>query len=417
MLETTNILVNKLTLRILRSEENTDSLEVSSLILNTVFRQICSCFDTMLEWRAFAKGGSYSNADNSLRGISALTQTEDGTVYWASHFFVKDRHYSRRRWKYYWAIMQSSDNEAKLYYAKCKYDHMAGSVSPGKSMGYTRDTLLDPLFYDPNIICMAGNHHYPVGAVNLNDANLPEFMALVQDEQRNIPVMLITCPDVIVPEMMADATLGNLVVYWCDESRTVIDLNAALSWDLRTPWDTVRIFMPIANSNIYHPCFTYEEIRRMGVDGFFAGIRQAYCESMHSEERRSFHTVSEVLAMRDREYIRKLESLNQLQASQLNDAKTKLEQQSHDIQSYKERIEALTSFEKDTEIAEMESLLSDSMAETDALRRSISALSTTLYSTMGIGFQPDKSEGIALIQELSHAIYASLQCAQGKGHT
>lgn len=120
MLETTNILVNKLTLRILRSEENTDSLEVSSLILNTVFRQICSCFDTMLEWRAFAKGGSYSNADNSLRGISALTQTEDGTVYWASHFFVKDRHYSRRRWKYYWAIIQSSDNEAKLYYAKCK---------------------------------------------------------------------------------------------------------------------------------------------------------------------------------------------------------------------------------------------------------------------------------------------------------
>ena len=417
MLDTSNVLVNKLVLRILRPEENTDALDVSSLILNIIFRQMCNCFDTMLEWRSFARGGSYSNCDNSLRGISALTQSDDGTVHWAANFYVKDQHYSRRRWKYYLAIIQSSDNEANLYYAKCKYDHMAGSFSPGKSMVYTRDTLLDPLFTDPSIICMVGNHYYPVGGVNLNEANLSEFIALVQDEKRNIPAMLITCPDVITPEKMADETLGNLAVYWCDESRTIMELNVALPRDLRTPWDAVRVFMPIANSNIYHPCFTYEEIHRMGVDRFFAGIRQAYCESMHSEERRSFPTVSEILSMRDREYIRKLEALNQDQAFQINDAKRELEQQSHDIQPYRERIGELKNSAKNTEVAEMESLLSDSMAETDALRRSISALSTTLYSTMGIGFQPDQSESIALIQELSHAIYASLQCAQGKRRT
>ena len=71
------------------------------------------------------------------------------------------------------------------------------------------DTLLDPLFTDPSIICMVGNHYYPVGGVNLNEANLSEFIALVQDEKRNIPAMLITCPDVITPEKMADETLGN----------------------------------------------------------------------------------------------------------------------------------------------------------------------------------------------------------------
>ena len=414
MLETTNVLVNKLSMRIMRPMNGMNGLEASSIILDILFRQICEQFDAMLDWRAFARGGSYNNTDHSLHGLSAYTQADDGSLLWASSFYIKDRQFTRRRWKYYFGIRQLSDDEAIFYYAKCRYDHMAGSISPAKPDRYTRDTLADPLFYDPNIVCMIGNQPYPVGAVNLNVANLHEFIAMILDKQRSIPVMLITCPDVITPEIMSDMTLGNLAIYWCDDSRIIMQMNTSLPRDLRTTWDTVRVFMPIYNDCVFHPCYPYEDIHRMGIDSFFNGIRRAYCENMHSEERRSFLTVCEVLSVRDRKSIQKLEALNREQSSQLIDVTAKLKQQSKELKSIREKIEMMSAKSQTREINELESLLSETITEADALKTAISSLSTELYSTMGIGFKPNQSQSIALIQELSNAIYASLQCAQGR---
>lgn len=414
MLETTNILVNKLSMPITLSDESMGDLETCSIVIEILYRQICNLFETTLDWRSFSKGGSYTSTDNTIRGISAYSPSEYGVQLWASSLYVKDKQFPRRRWKYYFGIKQSSNTDVILSYAKCRYDHMAGSITQARPVAYSRDTLPDPLFYDPRVICMIGNHPYSTDAVNLNSSTLHGLIDLIQDEDRGIPVMLITCPDVIAPQMIAEMTLGNLSVYWCDDSKTVMQLNASLPQDIHTPWDTVRFFMPINSGTVFHPCYAYEEIRRMGVNDFIAGVHRAYCENMHSAERRSFLTVNEVLTIKDREYIRDLENTNREQLLRLAADEAKLKQQSHELALCRDRIAALTDPKKADEISELESMLSESMSETEILKKSITALSSALYSTMGIGFVPDQTKSPAIIQELSHAIYSSLKCVQGR---
>ena len=65
-------------------------------------------------------------------------------------------------------------------------------------------------------------------------------------------------------------------------------------------------------------------------------------------------------------------------------------------------------------LEEYESLLNETMAETDALKSGIAALSERLYTSMGAGFKPDESEQSALLKELSQAIYSAIACAAGK---
>ena len=81
---------------------------------------------------------------------------------------------------------------------------------------------------------------------------------------------------------------------WCSDSEVISRLNELVSDGLQTPWDSVRSFLPLGKSELYHPCWAYEDIRRMGVDAFLRGLHQAYCASMRSEEKRGFLTVEDV---------------------------------------------------------------------------------------------------------------------------
>ena len=223
--------------------------------------------------------------------------------------------------------------------------------------------------------------------------------------------MLITCADVVTPETMIDMALGNLVVYCCSDSRFVMQLNKSLQRDMYTPWDSVHIFLPVTDGTPYHPCYTYDEIRRMGIDSFFAGIRQAYCANMHSEERRAFLTVEEVNTIRNREYIHQLEALSEDQAKDIKESNRQVELTMAELLEIREMLAKNDSQRVVAELREYETLLAESMGEVDSLKRGIASLSTRLYSTMGKGFRPDEREPVALLQELSNAIYAALSCA------
>lgn len=145
----------------------------------------------------------------------------------------------------------------------------------------------------------------------------------------------------------------------------------------------------------------------MGIDAFLRGLYQAYCTSMRSEEKRGFLTVEDIYLHRDQAQIA-------TQIEQLESQKAEIKRLSTQLQSLQKQHEESGNQANPTLIGEYESLLGDVMAEVDALKSGISALSTRLYSNMGIGFKPDESESIPLLQELSHAIYSALACANSR---
>ena len=79
-----------------------------------------------------------------------------------------------------------------------------------------------------------------------------------------------------------------------------------------------------------------------------------------------------------------------------------------------EELEQTAASLKTNDQEELESLLDETMRETDALKNGIRALSLRLYSNPGKEFQPDSSEPIALLQELAQAIQICLSCSGKK---
>ena len=414
LLETNNILVNKLSLNIRTNPETNDRRNILDVIKSMLYSRICDCFHTHIDWRTFICGGTYSSNDGSVNGVSASADRIDNSSYWASSLYHRDKYMSRRRWKYYLGIRQHSENELILSYAKCYNDHMAGSISVPKPVFLSRDRFPDFLFDAPEIQCMCGKQVYSSLALELNSATLPEFVDCLQDESRTMPIILITCSDYIHPEPLMDLLMGNAMIYWCDDANLIMRLNTLLPENMTTPWDCVHIFIPITSPAAYHPVYPYNAIYQMGKNEFIAGLIQAHCRSMHHEERKSFLTIDDINRIKNQAYISNLLRLHNSQTAEIAELKVRCEETTHAAQALFDELNQLKAKAFNATIVEYEELLSDSIAETDNLKRGISSLSERLYSTMGIGFEPDINEPVALLQELSQAIYSALACVSSR---
>ena len=187
-----------------------------------------------------------------------------------------------------------------------------------------------------------------------------------------------------------------------------------LPQNMYTTWESVRIFMPSAGEKTFHPIYALDDIRSMGIDKFQAGLRQAYSQSLRSEERRGFPTIESIYAIKYRQTI---ESLKQ----HLSERDTKLNTvlaQNRDLrkanQLLQEQNQLLSSAESSKDAEAYESLLNESIKENDTLRHSIQQLNSQLCSDMGMSFQPDSVGSAAIIQELAHTIHACLQRASDR---
>lgn len=415
MLEVANTLVNKLSMKIVRSSKTSPDTDVGDIVLNLLYRQISDATDAVIDWRAFSQGGTITAANGRVYGVATVARTQNDHTLWAIRLTVKDTAYTRRKWHYNISMVHLSEEEIWLHYAKCYYDNLAGLVKPPREQPTVRrDTLPDVLFYTPEITCMCGKTAYPNEPVELCDKTLPEIIERIRDDQRGIPVLLITCPDVVHPEYIMDVALGNVIVVWCADSKMVMRLNAALPREMFTQWDTVHIFMPPIDSKTFHPTYTYEDIRKLGVDGFIDGIHRAFCENMRGKERHVFLTVEDVEGCRNRGQLIELTNRCASQSNTIEEISKRLVKLTDELRESQLRLEELGKKYNAENLREYEELLQACMTENDDLRRGISALSTRLYSSMGIGFQPDEQEHIALLQELSHAIYGALSCARSR---
>ena len=337
-----------------------------------------------------------------------MAQTQDGHALWAVRVTTRDTNYGRRKWHYQWSIVHVSEDEIKLYYAKCYRDNLAGSIKLPPEPALTRDVLPDTLLFSSEVKCMCGRMPYPPEAVELRENTLRTLIEIILDKQRTMPVLLITCPDVLSPEFILDMVLGNMVVYWCEDPGWVGQLNSALPRELYTRWDTIRIIMPLSEGKAYHQTYSYEDIRTIGADSFVKGLHRAFCQSLRGKERHAFLTVEDVESCRNRGQLIELTNRCNSLKNDLDNTTKRLAKQTEDLQSVKEQ---LYEIQKSQDVTEYEALLNTCISENDNLRRGISALSTRLYTTMGINFQPDENEPVALLQELSHAIYSALACA------
>lgn len=414
MLDISHTLVHKLTMQIVRRQEGSLEIGVADLVKGVLYDRLAEIYHLNSDWRFFAVGGKLTSAEDVLKGQTVSVEIEDDNI-WVAYLNVKDPELTRRRWVYYLCLRTANEDESMLYYAKCCYNHMAGSIMEAKPIPTERDMLPDPLFTNPHLRCMCGQYTLPNEPKELTHSSLPDLLNLLRDDTRRQPVFLITCGWYVSPQRLFEVLMGNAVVYWCENSSVVMRLNGMLPQNMYTAWDSVRIFMPDAGDKTFHPVYSIDEIRQMGIERFCAGLRQAYCQSLRSEERRNFLTVEDVCAARRRQQIEALTG----QVAERDVRLAALSKQQADLKKtnsvLKEQLEQLTLTALPKDAAEYESMLNEAIHETDELRQGIQRLTSQLCADMGASFHPDRSEPVAAIQELAHTIHACLQRVADKG--
>lgn len=399
MLEISQRLIHKLALHIVRHPNSDSEMSVMDLIKGILCDQLSAAHSIPLPWHVFSKGGAVAAEDGSAHGRVASILHEDKGL-WALTLKAKEPSYSRRRWIYYIGLREQ-DEAVQLYYAKCCYDHMAGSISAPKPIPESRDSLPDALFFSSHVQCLCGKYMMPVEASLLTHSTLPDFINFLQDDTRSVPLILITCPWRLSPQMLQDRMLGNAVIYWCEDSAVAMRMNSILPGSMYTAWDSVRVFVPLTGANVFHPLYTSEDIRAVGEQGFVSGLHQAFCQSLRAEDIRGFVTIDDVFRAREKQQIAALTA----QAREQSEEIAALKRQCEELRAANAvAAETLAALEKKPDLSEYESLLNEMMKESDILKRGISDMAVQLYSCNGSSFQSDGSEPVSQLQELSHAI-------------
>lgn len=412
MFESSQSIVNKLFLLIMRHSESAKEMSAFFYMQDILYRQFCIMLHDELPWDDFHNGGVFHSNSHSADGISASVVSDD-CVLWSIRIKIKDSVFNRRRWIYHIALQQIDHESVRLYYVKCCYDHTAGSINSPRTVPNLRDSLADSIFFNDQLLCFCGAHPLPLEPVLLSSTTLPHFIDLLQDETRTQPLVLITCPWLISPELLADWMLGNAIIFWCQDSSVIMRLNALLPREMYIPWESVRIFTSITGTRTYHPYYEYEEIQRMGSQCFISGLLRAYCQSLRSEEMRTFPSVEDLQMMNCNLRLKNLQS-------QIDDYVSKTALLTNSINSLEEEkkraeqlIAELSLYKDSSDLKEYEDLLNETMSEMDSIKKEISNLTARLYASIGKDFQPDEDEKNAIIQELSHAIKTYLVCNCG----
>ena len=411
MLETSNFLVNKVILPIRKTEGANAQRDLLGILKNFLFQHICGYFHVSLEWKTFSNGGTLGNAECGVSGISSNYSEESGIAQWAMTLNVKDSSFSRRRWKYYIGVNQREPLQMEFYYAKCCYDHMSGSLSSLKPIIAFEDKFIQPLFSLPALQFMCGDRTYISQAIELNTNTYNDFLSHFYDTKRHLPIFLITCPDVVLPQRLLDLMKGNILVWWCSNPNIIETLNEDLADNMYTPWDSVHILMPLLKPDSFHPSYTYEDIQHMGVDNFITGVRQAYSQSMRSEQRVNFPTVESVNFHKLQHYAHILYDQQQEQRNRILELTSTIASQSEELQAAKRHLQDYQKAHPANQIDEYEALLNDSIAEADLLKQGVVELTSRLFSTMGIQFKPNSEQTVSELRELEMAIYSALSCA------
>ena len=336
-----------------------------------------------------------------------LHDKESGaTLEWALRVKARDRIMRRRNWLVHIGIRMESENEATLYFAQFYYDHLAGSFSVVKAPVLPPSSLFFMLMQNPRIVCKAGSFPLPHGAVALDETLVDSFLDCVRDPQRQIPMLLITCPDLLSPSEVAKHLAGNVIVCWLDEENILRAINQALAPDIFIKWDSIQVLLPFSQEVNYHPAFPISDISRMGNGQMVSLLHQAYCESFRADDRRAFVTVDSINLQRDHKAMSALqERLVSLSAEavRLRESNARLETEREQLQK---EYDSLIDKNQQAELAAYEAMLNESIAQTDRLKMGIVSLTQRLYECMGKDFVPDGS-GEACMSELQHAIFVS----------
>ena len=364
-----------------------------------------AALDVTLE--SFATGLAVSSADGAraLRTVFVPPDEDSKVSLWALRLRERDPYLNYRTKTTHIGIQQSSPHEIWMYIVVLNADSLGGRFVLPKPISREIPSFVFLLFRHPEFQCTSGQFILRTNAIMIIPQWIDRFLTLLYDGDRCLPVIMITCPDLISPGGLQRQLLGNAIVCFCDDPNTIFMLNDRLPPSCSVPLDSIRTYLPFARDERQqpvHPIITLPDIQRLGHQEIYAAFRQAYCENLRASERSAFITVDTCRTVQmEREQAVLCQRLVRADAD-LRDVKKDLSASQDRCQFLQDQLDALNEKHARAGVEEYEALLNECMEEADRTKHMLQNLVEQLYSTAPDFTSPQNAP--AFIKDLYDAL-------------
>lgn len=397
--------------RIVKASTCVDDL--LELLQGVIYDYLRAAFSIEMEWSRFCNGGTLITESQQKKLVTVRLQEHGQDEEWALKLKLRDPMLRRRNWIMHIGIRVEGDYSASLYFAQLYSDHLAGSFAKFDAPYFCIPSLFTSLLCNQRIDCLMGTLPLPVCAIELNESMINDFQQIIFEPERQLPVILISCPDLLNPDDAANLLLGNAAVFWTDDPVLFDLISEVLSPAVDIRWDSIQVLLPILRQDMFHPSILATEFTRMGRQQALHSLRQAYCASLRAEERREFITVDDIYNKRDRMATLALhEKLNQT-LKELSSAQTLNETLSKELDSARMEAGKRANADLQRDMDTLEEMVTEASGNYSRLRQAVDSLTSRLYACMGVGFSPEDRED-SCISELERAIFSCFARLKGK---
>mgnify|MGYP004556008319 FL=1 len=170
-----------------------------------------AALDVALE--SFATGLAVSSADGScaLRTVFVPPDEDSRVSLWALRLRERDPYLNYRTKTTHIGIQQSSPYEIWMYIVVLNADSLGGRFVLPRPISKEIPSFVYLLFRHPELQCISGQFALRANAIMLIPQWIDHFLDLLYDGGRSLPVILITCPDIISPGELQKQLLGNAI--------------------------------------------------------------------------------------------------------------------------------------------------------------------------------------------------------------
>lgn len=203
---------------------------------------------------------------------------------WALQVSWDESDMQRRRWTLDFGMKIQSAIHIDFSFLAQYQDRLGGCLRLLRPPRHVIPQVVQAVLDHKDLSCTSGGLIVPSESIELTTGHLQIFVKMLEDPQRRLPMVIITCPKLIVPAGVMHRMRGNVILYHTDNRLMVQELNRLLGVEAHIQHGGVQIFQASTNPQNRYPHIAQEELNKLGGKVVVDILSQAYAENPTKRE-------------------------------------------------------------------------------------------------------------------------------------
>lgn len=249
----------------------------------------------------FSSHGRFFSEDKSRKVyVASYVESPDSTMHWAVKINIPDREHARRHWTTHVYLRYSTENDSvRFSFASFYHDYSALCFSNVSQPALNTPEIIVNLLRSSTFDCVDTEYQIPHFSISLDMRTLDSFYDLLFCPERSLPLFVCNgLEGFIDQDELAASVMGNGFAFHVVDVRDVDIINHSLPGELRLPYESIQIYLPVKNETISTRTVSAQRVLSSGVRPTLASIHRGFCASLRNDDRRLHLTVDDIMRIR-----------------------------------------------------------------------------------------------------------------------